>query len=60
MAPTIFELWFMETENWVTETGKPNTPLDSLPNLDITMDFDFVSKLKLFLLPGFLFNDDWS
>ena len=25
-GPTIFKLWVMETENWVMETGKPNTP----------------------------------
>ena len=25
MDPTIFELWVMETENWVTKIGKPNT-----------------------------------
>ena len=30
MGPTIFELWVMETENWVMEFVNPNTPLDSL------------------------------
>ena len=24
MDPTIFELWVMETKNWVTETSYPN------------------------------------
>ena len=24
MGPTIFELWVMETENWVMEIGNPN------------------------------------
>ena len=27
MGLTIFELWVMETENWVTKTGHPNNPL---------------------------------
>ena len=27
MGPTIFELWMMETENWVIKITKPNTPL---------------------------------
>ena len=27
MGPTIFELWFMETELWVMEIDDPNTPL---------------------------------
>ena len=27
MGPTIFELWVMETENWVVETPCPNRPL---------------------------------
>ena len=26
MGPTIFELWVMETENWVMEIGYPNNP----------------------------------
>ena len=25
ISPTIFELWVMETENWVMEKGHPNT-----------------------------------
>ena len=27
MGPIIFELWVMETENWITETGHPNSLL---------------------------------
>ena len=27
MGPTIFELWVMETENWVMETDYPNSLL---------------------------------
>ena len=27
MGPTIFELWVMETENWVIETSHPNSVL---------------------------------
>ena len=30
IGPTIFELWVMEIENWVTEIGKPNNPLFTL------------------------------
>ena len=26
MGPTIFELWVMETENWVTKKANPNAP----------------------------------
>ena len=26
MGPIIFELWIMETENWITKTAKPNSP----------------------------------
>ena len=36
MGPTIFELWVMETENWVVETPCPNRLLS------------FVSKVKYF------------
>ena len=31
--PTIFVLWVMESENWITETGHPNKPLKSTSNL---------------------------
>ena len=27
MDPTIFELWVMETENWIMKIAKPNAPL---------------------------------
>ena len=30
MGPTIFELWVMETENWVTKIGYPNSLLSSV------------------------------
>ena len=26
MGPTIFELWVMETENWITKKANPNAP----------------------------------
>ena len=49
MGPTIFELWVMKTKNWVTEIGKPNTPLIS----------DFLSlslSLSSTLSPSLLFD----
>ena len=30
MGPTIFELWVMKTENWVTKIGNPNKQLLTL------------------------------
>ena len=35
MDPTIFELWVMETENWVINKLNPNGPLCSYPLLNL-------------------------
>ena len=44
MGPIIFELWVMETENWVIKKGNPNGPLviaASILNLNRNIPFYF-------------------
>ena len=60
MGPTIFELWVMETKNWVTETAKPNSLLafETKPLNTHTPSF---SCVKLSQVPTFMeWRSLWS
>ena len=57
MGPTIFELWVMETKNWVTKKANPNAPLiyscdywlysETLCACVLIMNFDYLFTLNM-------------